>query len=81
MKLFSILAILSIVLVSCTEPVGDEPVGNREPYWWRAEKINGCTYIVPVQGYNAITHAGNCDNHDTTSKDAQEKEKPTNGTK
>jgi hypothetical protein len=76
MKLFSILAILSIVLVSCTEPVGD-----KESYWWRAEKINGCTYIVPVTGYNAITHAGNCDNHDTTSKDTQEKEKPTNGTK
>ena len=79
MKLLTILAILSIVLVSCAEPVGD--VGDKESYWWRAEKINGCTYIVPVQGYNAITHAGNCDNHDTTIKDAQEKEKPTNGTK
>jgi hypothetical protein len=79
MKLFSILAILSIVLVSCTEPVGD--AGDEAEYWWRAKKINGCTYIVPVYGHTAITHAGNCDNHDTTRKDTQEKEKPTNGTK
>ena len=73
MKPFIILVMLSIVLASCAEPVGDtEPVGDKEAYWWRAKRVNGCVYIVPVYGYDAITHAGNCDNHDTTKKDTNE---------
>lgn len=81
MKLFSILAILSIVLVSCSGNKSGEITADDNSYWWKAERINGCMYIVPDIGHDAITHAGNCDNHDTTSKDTQEKEKPTNGTK
>jgi hypothetical protein len=42
-----------------------------EDYYWRTTTINGCLYIVPYVGTNAITHAGNCPNHDTTHKELQ----------
>jgi len=43
--------------------------GKVDDVWWRTTMINGCMYVVPVYGYDAITHAGNCPNHDTTSKE------------
>jgi hypothetical protein len=40
-----------------------------DDYYWRTTTINGCLYVVPYIGKDAITHAGNCPNHDTTKKD------------
>jgi hypothetical protein len=55
------------------QPTSTEQNGSTEgkvdDVFWRTTIVNGCMYIVPVYGYDAITHAGNCPNHDTTKKD------------
>jgi hypothetical protein len=35
---------------------------------WRKMRVDGCTYIVSTLHPEAIVHAGNCPNHDSTTK-------------
>ena len=67
-------AVMSFATWGCA-PTPTEKNGSTEgkvdDTFWRTTTINGCLYIVPYVGTNAITHAGNCPNHDTTDKDLQ----------
>jgi hypothetical protein len=59
-------AAMSFATWGCAPTPTEEKVDDT---FWRTTTINGCLYIVPYVGTNAITHAGNCPNHDTTRKD------------
>jgi hypothetical protein len=59
-------AVMSFATWGC-QPTPTE--GKVDDTFWRTTTINGCLYIVPYVGTNAITHAGNCPNHDTTKKE------------
>jgi len=63
---------ISITTWGC-QPTPTEQNGSTEgkvdDAFWRTTTINGCLYIVPYVDTKAITHAGNCPNHDTTKKD------------
>jgi hypothetical protein len=59
-------AAMSFATWGCAPTPTEEKVDDT---FWRTTTINGCLYIVPYVGTNAITHAGNCPNHDTTKKD------------
>ena len=59
-------AVMSFATWGCAPTPTEEKVDDT---FWRTTTINGCLYIVPYVGTNAITHAGNCPNHDTTRKD------------
>jgi hypothetical protein len=61
-------AAMSFATWGCAPTPTEEKVDDT---FWRTTTINGCLYIVPYVGTNAITHAGNCPNHDTTHKDLQ----------
>ena len=61
-------AVMSFATWGCP-PTPTEVKKPVEDYYWRTTRINGCLYIVPYVGTDAITHAGNCPNHDTTRKD------------
>jgi hypothetical protein len=67
-------AVMSFATWGCA-PTPTEQNGSTEEKvddtFWRTTTINGCLYVVPYVGTNAITHAGNCSNHDTTDKDLQ----------
>ena len=65
-------AVMSFATWGCAPtPTEDNPSTEEkvDDTFWRTTTINGCLYIVPYVGTNAITHAGNCPNHDTTTKD------------
>jgi hypothetical protein len=65
-------AVMSFATWGCAPtPTEDNPSTEEkvDDTFWRTTTINGCLYIVPYVGTNAITHAGNCPNHDTTKKD------------
>lgn len=63
---------ISITTQGC-KPTPTEQNGSTEEKvddtFWRTTRINGCLYVVPYVDTKAITHAGNCPNHDTTKKD------------
>jgi hypothetical protein len=59
-------AVMSFATWGCAPTPTEEKVDDT---FWRTTTINGCLYVVPYVGTNAITHAGNCPNHDTTRKD------------
>ena len=61
-------AVMSFATWGCAPTPTEEKVDDT---FWRTTTINGCLYVVPYVGTNAITHAGNCSNHDTTDKDLQ----------
>jgi hypothetical protein len=61
-------AVMSFATWGCQPTPTEEKVDDT---FWRTTTINGCIYIVPYVGTNAITHAGNCPNHDTTHKELQ----------
>ena len=59
-------AAMSFATWGCAPTPTEEKVDDT---FWRTTTINGCLYVVPYVGTNAITHAGNCPNHDTTRKE------------
>jgi hypothetical protein len=59
-------AAMSFATWGCAPTPTEEKVDDT---FWRTTTINGCMYVVPAYGYASITHAGNCPNHDTTTKD------------
>ena len=59
-------AVMSFATWGCAPTPTEEKVDDT---FWRTTTINGCLYVVPYVGTNAITHAGNCPNHDTTRKE------------
>ena len=61
-------AAMSFATWGCA-PTPTEEKERVEDTFWRTTTVNGCMYVVSVYGYDAITHAGNCPNHDTTRKE------------
>lgn len=69
---FGICVIFSAAMSFATWGCAPTPTEGKERVddtFWRTTTINGCLYVVPYVGTNAITHAGNCPNHDTTKKE------------
>ncbi len=51
--------------------VESKPVEQKSEKLWRMTEVGGCWYVVSAGNPEAITHAGNCPNHDTTRKELQ----------
>jgi hypothetical protein len=60
------------LLTACAEHnnVKQNASGNNSVLdnMWRKMEVDGCTYIVSTLHPEAITHAGNCPNHDDMAK-------------
>lgn len=70
LKVFVLLIITTIALVSCHPPpeegyISDETEGKKFMVWdrqYQIIKIDSCEYIISIDG-NVCVHKGNCKNH------------------
>jgi hypothetical protein len=70
LKVFVLLALTTIALVSCQPPpeegyISDETEGKTFMVWnrrYQIIKIDSCEYIISTEG-NFCVHKGNCKNH------------------
>jgi hypothetical protein len=73
----SLISILACLLTACAEHsnVQQNASGNNSVLdnMWRKMQVDGCTYIVSTLHPEAIAHAGNCPNHDSTTKSKVDK--------